>query len=227
MKTRKMTKINAFIITAAGNSTRMGTGDKKEYRLLNKKPVIFFSIEAALKTNLFSVIAVSLPHADLSEWQEKIMSKYADSNCCFVFVSGGKTRQESVKNALIGIENHAPDFVLIHDGARPWVTPELIESVLKKTSATGACVPIIPSVDAVKRILDDGKVIEHLSKYEYVSAQTPQGFSYPLIKKAHLEYVNSDRLFFDDAEMVAAMGKDVFFVKGDARNRKITFGWDL
>lgn len=226
MTMKKKTERSAFLITAAGSSNRMGDGQKKEYRLLDGKPVLFYSIEAALSLGMFSVIAISLPPCDVKEWETRIKQEFKGYKSDFILVPGGKSRQESVKNALLSIEKFSPDFVLIHDGARPWVDSALIKRVLDKTMEKKACIPVIPSVDAVKRISKDGRVELHLSKYEYVAAQTPQGFSYTLITRAHLNAA-PDTVFFDDAEMVAAMGEDVFFVEGDPRNKKITFGWDL
>ncbi|MCF6334615.1 MAG: 2-C-methyl-D-erythritol 4-phosphate cytidylyltransferase [Spirochaetales bacterium] len=221
----KETPKAAVIITAAGSSQRMGHGSKKEFLALNKQPVLLRSILPFVDTGLFSNFVIVLPESEISRGRELLSSLEGKVN--FTLTSGGSTRQDSVFNGLKTLEDTNPDIVLIHDGARPWITKPVIESVLNKTVETGASVPIVPSVNAMKTIDPGGIILSNLKREFTVAAQTPQGFKFKRILESHRMASSDGDIYIDDAEIFSKYGGSVSTVPGDLANRKITYISDL
>jgi 2-C-methyl-D-erythritol 4-phosphate cytidylyltransferase len=220
---RKDEYTNAAIITAAGLSSRMGPGLKKELRIIDGKPVIGMCIEAFRRCECFSTIVVTHPAGR----REAMESALKEDGASVRWVAGGVTRQESVYNALEELATAPPDIVLIHDGARPWVTPELILSVLAGTRQHGACIPVVPLTDAPKKLSSGGFITEHLDKSALANAQTPQGFTFRDILEAHRVARESGNDYADDAEAYNRAIGAVFAVSGEPANRKITYDYDI
>lgn len=137
-------------------------------------------------------------------------------------VEGGSTRQASVLRGLETCDTH-PDIVLIHDGARPWIGAGTIVNVLQTTATYGACIPVVPSVDAMKQINSNGIIRAHLGRTETVCAQTPQGFRYDDILQAHHRAASDGTYYIDDSEIYSRYIGEVHTVDGERENRKITF----
>lgn len=142
-------------------------------------------------------------------------------------INGGETRQESVYNGLIALEKEEPDYVLIHDGARPWITLKIINSVFNKIKEKKACIPVIKAQDAVKSIGNNGVISGHLDRAKIYCAQTPQGFNYKEILDAHKMAVSDNLSYIDDSEIYSRYIGPVYTVDGDVANRKITYKHDL
>jgi 2-C-methyl-D-erythritol 4-phosphate cytidylyltransferase len=221
----KETPKAAVIITAAGTSQRMGIGVKKEFLTLNKKSVLFLSLQPFIDSNLFSKYIIVLPQNDL-ETGRKILAPLAESRE-FIYISGGSTRQESVFNGLLSLEKKNPDIVLIHDGARPWITETVIKDVYSLTLLKEAVIPIVPSINAMKSINSSGTIVENLNREFTVAAQTPQGFNYKNILKAHKSAKLDNTLYIDDAEIYNRYIGNVSTVSGDIDNIKITYMTDV
>lgn len=143
------------------------------------------------------------------------------------FVEGGATRQDSVYRGLKALEMDNPDTVLIHDGARPWISGELVAMVLEQTEQEGCSVPVIPSVNAMKKIDEKGVITEHLKREKTVSAQTPQGFRFREILDAHRKASEENYAAIDDTEIWDRYCGPVNTVPGDPANRKITYREDI
>ena len=140
-----------------------------------------------------------------------------------VFVNGGKERQDSVFEGLKAVNQ---DYVMIHDGARPYVSQELLDRIVDTLSSCDACLPMVRCKDTIKRVVD-GKVVNTLKREELYQAQTPQSFKTALIIKAH-DYAKVHQVSVtDDASMVEIMGENVYVVEGDYDNIKITTKEDL
>ena len=216
---------DAVIITAAGSSKRWADQQKKEYASLGDRPVLSRAIEPFLGITPALQLVITLPEADIPMVQQ-LLQPQIDSER-IRFVSGGQSRQESVRLGLESLQEHPPQLVLIHDGARPWVDRALIARVLEGTRKWGACIPVVDAAEAPKRVGPSGLILEDLPREQYKLAQTPQGFLYERILEAHRRAKNNPRLFIDDAEVYAAYWSGVFTVPGDRRNRKITFKEDL
>jgi 2-C-methyl-D-erythritol 4-phosphate cytidylyltransferase/2-C-methyl-D-erythritol 2,4-cyclodiphosphate synthase len=219
----------AALITAAGSGVRMGGGIKKEYLRVSDKPLLLHVLEAFEKSAVVSLYLITVPpggeqaaRAVLAPW----LAEASRARITF-FAAGGGTRQQSVYHGLCALERLNPAFVLIHDGARPWVRPELIRAVLEGVKAHGACLPLAPAVDALKEVNAEGFVQAHLARARIRGAQTPQGFVYAKILEAHRRAADDGRACLDDTEIYAAYAGPVFSIPGDERNKKITYPSDL
>lgn len=234
----------AVIVTAAGSSRRMG-GIKKEYQILSPdlvdesgKPLTVLGaavmVFAALPQVQTIVITVP-PRAEDGETAarkalpDQLFSQSQGPH--ILFVPGGSSRRQSVHHALSLLEAYSPSHVLIHDGARPWVSEELVRSVLTALETHPAVIPVMPLVETPKIIDEQGEILQHLRRAAVVTAQTPQGFVFPEILRAHEqaaeEELHHHREFTDDAEVWGAFLGPVYTVAGSALNRKITFPEDL
>lgn len=213
----------AVIITAAGTSNRMGAGIKKEFRVLNNLPVLLLSVKPFVDSKLFSNYIIVLPEIEF----EKGRNILTPLNESFYFVPGGLTRQESVFNGLLALENKIPDIVLIHDGARPWISKSVIEEVYRMTSQNDAAIPVVPSINAMKSIDSRGTIITNLKREFTVAAQTPQGFNFSKILSSHRKAHNDNLTYIDDAEIYSKYAGQVATVAGDIENKKITYQSDM
>lgn len=232
----------AAVITAAGNSSRMNNGAngvKKEYRRLPETEenisVLSECLFKFLKTNIFNSIIITVPETDLQKAEKLIFSdirikKAVKKNKTKpVFTAGGETRQKSVFNALLKLSNSdcVPDYVLIHDGARPWVSTGLIQQVCSLLEQTEAVVPCLSVTDTPKLADKTGKIITHLKRSAVFAAQTPQGFEFTKLLNAHIFAAKTGKEYTDDSEIYSDFAGDVFMCGGETSNKKITFKEDL
>ena len=213
------------MITAVGTSLRMGGGLKKEYRLLRGTPVLVHAILPFLEGSSFYPVVVTVPVGDRTR-SEALLSPHLDVSR-LTLVEGGETRQQSVYRALKALQSDAPAYVLIHDGARPWLSRDLIDRVLESTRCHDASVPVVRVLDAMKELGQNDIIERHVFRERIVCAQTPQGFSFARLLSAHREASMRDYHCVDDAEVFAAFEGPVASVLGDVGNRKITYSHDL
>ena len=211
----------AAVITAAGKSIRMA-GVRKALALVDGVPVLKKAVDAFADSGKVGPIVITYPPGEAD-----LQSVFGGGDSDFIWVAGGETRQESVYNALLALNEHAPEYVLIHDAARPWVSWELIDAVLRGTIQYGACIPVVPHVNAPKQVNDLGEIIAHFDRAVVLGAQTPQGFRFADIFSAHQTAMKNGLDYPDDAEAYHHAVGSVFTVPGDPANRKITFKYDL
>ncbi len=228
-----------LVLTAAGNSTRMGGDVKKEYLTVsrdgnNRISVLSAALHAFLETVFFSVIVITVPQGGEPEARavlaedSRIADLLAKRKTGLYFVEGGSSRQESVLNGLLSAEKWGTDaIVLIHDGARPWVSARIIRDVLAATETHGAAVPGIPPIDTQKEIDGSGKIIRHLDRSRIISVQTPQGFRYGELLAAHRKAASDGQTYTDDTEIWGRYVGDVYVCPGERDNKKITWPGDL
>ena len=223
----------AVIITAAGSSTRMG-GIKKEYLPLGKGTVLSQCIKAFMdasnnKEHPFniSIFIITVPADD--DGKAKQAAKPAGCPVQIDYVPGGSTRQLSVFNALEYIQKSgaAPDYVLIHDGARPFVTTTLINEVLQATQKYQAATPGITPTDTIKALDSDGFIVTHLVRSTLTAVQTPQGFDFNMLYDAHKKAADDNTSYTDDSEIWGKYCGPVKLVEGDIKNIKITYPGDI
>ena len=222
----------AAVVTAAGASTRMGGAAKKEFRRLDGVPVLALAIRPFL-AGVAERVVVTLPAGRVAE-ASALLAPYLDV-AALLLVEGGSTRQESVRRGLAALAADPPDIVLVHDGARPWLSIGLAARVAEAAARFGACVPVVEVTEAVKEIgaepgagRDGGPlVLRHIPRRLLRFAQTPQGFSYLRILAAHERARAEGLSFVDDAEVFDQFSGPVAWVTGDPANRKITFADDL
>ena len=235
----------AAVICAAGASTRM-EGTKKEYCLLpgaaGGLTVLGSAVTAFAACADIAVIAIAVPAGAANgeaAARNALPPKFLEegSQPAIYFLTGGDTRRASVFNALSFLKDYAPRFVLIHDGARPWVSPSLIERVIEGVARYHAVIPLLPLTETPKETdlpLDAASdavfIKQHLKRAVVGAAQTPQGFAFPEILAAHEQAAKREgpmQEFTDDAEVWACFCGPVAAIPGDPENRKITFPEDL
>jgi 2-C-methyl-D-erythritol 4-phosphate cytidylyltransferase len=148
-----------------------------------------------------------------------------------LFVPGGLTRRVSVHHGLALLEAYRPGLVLIHDGARPWVEGDLIERTIDGAIKYRAAIPVMPLTETPKEVGQGGIILRHLRRTLLVTAQTPQGFVFPEILRAHEKAAEKELAagveYTDDAEIWGEFCGPVASIPGSAGNRKITFPGDL
>jgi 2-C-methyl-D-erythritol 4-phosphate cytidylyltransferase len=241
--------IIAAVICAAGSSSRMARAGeppalKKEYRQLNQtdedgRPltVLGAALSAFAAVPRVSIIVISVPpDAEQGEFSARAalprrVRANPSASPRVLFTPGGNSRRASVHHALSLLAAYSPDYVLIHDGARPWVDAALIERVIDAALEHNAVVPVLPLTETPKELDEDGFVLRHHKRARFAAAQTPQAFAFPEILRAH-ERASERELRFgvvytDDAEVWGEFCGRVFTVAGSPVNKKITFPEDL
>jgi len=215
-----MTQTVALIV-AGGRGKRAGGGIPKQYRMLGGESLLQRTIAPFAAHPRIDAIRVVI-HRDDADL-------YAVATAAFNLlapVDGGATRQESARNGLESLRNLAPTNVLIHDAARPFVTPDTIERVIDALSDTApAAIAAMPVVDTLKRTGPGARVTETVDRTGLWGAQTPQGFRYAAILAAHRDMAG--RELTDDAAVAEAAGLPVRLVPGDAGNIKLTLPEDF
>lgn len=222
---RRMEKVTAIIV-AGGSGKRMGMSIKKQYILLSNKEVLAHTIEAFDKCELIQEIILVVSEDEINKVKKDIVEKYS-FNKVRKIVSGGTERQDSVYNGLLATSNDTK-YVMIHDGARPFIKEKIIREALKLTIEKEATVVAVPVKDTIK-VVDNKKqmVIDTPNRTTLWSIQTPQSFSKELLLKAYA-YAKSENLAVtDDSMLVEAYGKAVYIVQGEYTNIKITTPEDL
>ena len=215
-----MEKRFGAVIVAAGNSTRMGRSRSKVLETLGGKPVLRWSLEALEKSPQVGEIVVVCRDRDKPE-----MEKAASGISLPVsFVAGGKTRQESV---FFGTSALQPtwEYVLIHDGARPLVTPEVIGRVCNDALEYGAATAAVPSKDTCK--IGQDFVEETPPREKLFAVQTPQAFRKELYLSALRQAEERGKSYTDDCQLIESAGGRVKLTMGDYRNSKLTTPEDM
>ena len=230
-----MSSCHAVIVTAAGSSRRFNescdSAVKKEFLTIGGEPILAMAIRPFLQVTGTGVLAVTYRDGDL-EVVRDIVSGLTELNSGIevLFVKGGATRQESVFNALKALTEckkcNDIKIVSIHDGARPFVTSDLVKACLDAADVHGGACPCIRITDTIVKVGEDGLLCGRLSRDGVCTVQTPQTFRFPDIYEAHLA-ARSGKSYTDDTEIFMDWGGKVAFVQGSAGNRKITYSTDL
>ncbi|WP_242145438.1 MULTISPECIES: 2-C-methyl-D-erythritol 4-phosphate cytidylyltransferase [unclassified Bacillus cereus group] len=211
-----------LIIPAAGQGKRMGAGKNKLFLLINEVPIIVHTLRAFEKDEACEKIIMAINEQERSDF-EALIQKY-DIRKNVQFIQGGAERQDSVYNALQYVKE--TEYVLVHDGARPFVTNKMIHEVLIVAKEKGASVCAVPVKDTIKKVVNDA-VFETVERSQLRAVQTPQGFSVSILLEAHQSAKQSCFLGTDDASLVERIGKEVGVVEGSYYNIKVTTPEDL
>lgn len=203
------------IITAGGVSRRFGSN--KLFEIINDKSVIEHTISSFLPYCDEIVIPTN------EQTKEFIKSTSAYDKNKITFALFGDTRQKSVYNALN--KCRYKDYVLIHDGARPFISAKTIEDTITMVQKHKAVCVGVYATDTIK-IVQDGKIKKTIDRKNVFQAQTPQAFEYDLIMRAHNEFASRDD-FTDDSSLVEALNIDVCALVSEGVNKKITTRADL
>ena len=213
------------IILAGGTGKRMGTSTNKQFLLLDNKPIIVRTLQVFEECRQVDGIYLVVNHRDLSLIQEEILEPYKFDKI-MKLVIGGRLRQDSVKNGLEAIEPPC-DIVIIHDGARPFVSPAFIDKSISLMEMFDAIIPALPVKDTIKVVSKEGFVTKTLERDSLWAVQTPQTFKYETVLKAYREGTSKKLYGYDDATFLEHMGKRVKVIEGSPYNIKITAPEDL
>lgn len=215
-----MSKTAIALIVAAGESRRMGGEVPKQYQMLGEKSLLRRSVEAFLQHPGISGVRVVINPA-----HRALYDQHTEGLNLPEPVAGGATRQESVKLGLQSLEGaDAPDYVLIHDAARPNVSAETIADVLDALGRGPAVIPALPVIDSLKHV-EGEQVVGTIARQKLFRAQTPQSFHFRAILDAHTQC--NDFNCTDDAAVAELAGLEVKIVTGSEHNYKITTPEDM
>lgn len=208
------------VLLAAGRGTRLKTSVPKAYIELDRRPLLWYSLQNFAACPEISQIVVVIHRDDRALCEHSL----GEALKRVELVYGGEHRQDS---ALAGVQAATQEYVLVHDAARPLVSQALIARVIEATLRHGAAVPALPVPDSLQRVCDD-RIIASVDRDALVRVQTPQGFQRNLLSRALQQACTEKRYFTDEASAVLAMlGVHAAVVPGDERNLKITTATDL
>lgn len=227
-----MKEKNIAIVLAAGQGRRMGGGEKKQYLLIEEKPVLYYSLRAFEDAPLIHQVVLVTGEGEEAYVRENIVDRYSFHKVTSI-TEGGKERCHSVYNGLKAIQTC--DYVLIQDGARPFLTQQVIEKALECARQTKACVVGMPVKDTIKIADERGFISETPNRNRLWAVQTPQVFAHALVKHAYellmekeSELQNLGITVTDDAMVVETFTNTlVKLVEGGYQNIKITTPEDL
>ena len=216
----------AAIITAAGAGVRMGGDQPKQFMELSGRPMLAFTLEHFARSPHIDEIVLVVPPGKVEYCRGQIVEKYDLAKVKKV-VAGGERRQDSVRLGLEAIEDHYP-LVLIHDGVRPLVSPDLISRIVTAANACRAVIPALAARETVKEADSEGLVVKTHDRRHLWLVQTPQAFRYEDILEAHRRALEENwEEITDDALLVERMGVPVTIIEGSEENIKITTPQDL
>jgi 2-C-methyl-D-erythritol 2,4-cyclodiphosphate synthase/2-C-methyl-D-erythritol 4-phosphate cytidylyltransferase len=223
------------IIAAGGAGTRFGTDELKQFLDIDGKSMLSTATEPFLEVGYTDEIIITAPHGYLERCRDLIENELGgilvrEKDIPVTFVNGGTDRAASVRAGLGASEqNNAKEsgLVLIHDAARPFVTTDLIERVLETAYKYGAAIPVVPVRDTVYVTDEEGFADIIPDRTMLRAVQTPQGFDFAVIKKAHAISFEEGKTVTDDGMPVFSAGGKVALVEGNYENKKITRQGDI
>ncbi|AYE34518.1 2-C-methyl-D-erythritol 4-phosphate cytidylyltransferase [Clostridium septicum] len=211
------------IVLAGGKGKRMGAGISKQYIELNNKPILYYTLKKFIDCTHIDKVILVLPEDEIEYCKKEVLDKY--SLKVDRLVKGGKERQDSVLNALLSIKD--TDIVLIHDGARPFVSEDVIKNGISLARLYGAAAPGVMPKDTIKLKDKSGFSIETPKRENLVSIQTPQVFKFDIILECHKKIKSEEISVTDDTMVVEKYNNKVYLYEGDYTNIKITTPEDL
>src|SRR6202051_2855724 len=228
------------IVPAAGLGTRMAAASAtkarkkaptKQFKELGGVPILVHTLRKFAATPAVYEIVVALRHDEIAGFRAQVANEFPELlGKRLQLVEGGEHRQDSVASALARTAADPDDIVLVHDAVRPFVTPEIIANVIEGAHKYGAAIAGWPAVDTVKQVerTAEGALIKAtIPRASVVMAQTPQGFRYPLLKKAFDDAAADGFLGTDEASLIERAGLPVMVIMGSHRNIKITTPADM
>jgi len=215
----------AAVVPAAGRGTRMGLNVKKQFLMLEGIPLVGHVLKVFEESPVIHSVVLVTGRGEEDYCRRSIVERLGIRKVAAV-VPGGNERQESVFRGLMAV---SPDtgIVVVHDGARPLLSPEGLAAVVDAAVACGAATLAVPVKDTVKLAGEGGFVAETLPRERLWLTQTPQAFRYRLILEAHCRAREAKYTATDDAGLVELLGKPVRIVAGSYENLKITTPEDL
>lgn len=213
------------VIVAGGRGKRLDAGISKQYIKLGDREILAWTLDTFEGMDEIDEIILVVPQDEMDYCREKIVAAYGYKKVGKL-VEGGTERQNSVYNGLMACSPET-GIVLIHDGARPFVSREIIERSIAGAMRDGACAVAVPVKDTLKVLDSEGYVESTPDRSKFFAVQTPQAFHYRLIVDAHRKALKESISATDDTMLVEALGGRVRLVAGDYFNIKVTTREDL
>lgn len=211
------------IVVAAGSSTRMGGPDKLVAQI-GGRPLLAWTLDALARSTSVARIVVVTAAAKIPE----IAGAAWLPDCVSAVVAGGARRQESVAAGAAALaDGPRHGVILVHDGARPLVSAELVDAVARAAAVHGAAIPVLPVVDTLKRV-EDGRIAGTVDRSDLVAAQTPQGVRRDVLAAAYAAFPpDGPETWSDEAALLEACRIRVHAIPGESANLKVTLPADL
>lgn len=213
------------IILAGGKGKRMGAPFSKQFIEIKGKPIIYYTIKKFSENKKIDNIVVVLSKDEVGYFKENILEKYnlkVDN-----IVIGGTERQDSVYNGLKSLEDTNTDIVLIHDGARPFISDRIIDDGIKFAQVYGACAPGVMPKDTIKIKNESNFSVSTPDRGSLVAIQTPQVFKFNEILECHEKIKINNIVVTDDTMVAEKFGYSVYLYDGEYTNIKVTTPEDL
>ncbi|WP_036652570.1 2-C-methyl-D-erythritol 4-phosphate cytidylyltransferase [Paenibacillus pini] len=217
-----MEKQVSVIVVSAGKGTRMGTPESKQYLLLKDKPIIVHTLEVFEQMPVVCEVILVTGADDVERCKQWVYDYKLDKVA--QVIPGGTERQHSVYK---GLSEVSTEWVMVHDGVRPFVEPAHVESCFLKAKEDGAAVLAVPVKDTIKQVNGSGIIVATPDRQSLWAIQTPQAFRLSELKQAHEQARTNGFVGTDDAMLMERMGIRVSVVEGSYTNIKITTPEDL
>lgn len=214
----------SVIIVAAGMGSRMKAGINKQFLVLRNEPILTHTLRVFEKHQSIDEIILVLKEDEIDYVRESIIEANGLVKISRIAI-GGEERADSVQNGLNLIRHNG--IVLIHDGARPFVTKEEISNVIETAALKGAAVVGTPATNTMKMVDSNGMVTHTLDRSSIWNISTPQGFRVPLIKRGFEMKGKALQKVWDDAMLIELLGEPVSVIRGSYENIKITTPTDM
>lgn len=225
MRWTQMNSKICVLIPAAGEGSRLESAVKKPYLTLAQKPILARTIQQFEQNTAVDEIFVIVNEADVEICNTTVLEPYAFQKVRGL-VAGGATRQLSVYKGIRALPADT-DFVIVHDGVRPFITDKTIFACLDAAAEWGAAVAAVPAKETIKIANAEGFIVETPNRERLWTVQTPQVFRKSLLAEAHQTAEEKQLTATDDAVLVEQLGYPVKLVKGSYANLKITTPEDL
>ena len=213
------------IILAGGKGKRMNSSISKQFIEIKGKPIIYYTIKKFNDNKNIDNIILVLSSEEIEYFKKNILNKY-DIKVDKIVV-GGAERQDSVYNGLKSLENIETDIVLIHDGARPFISDRIIDEGIKYATIYGASAPGVMPKDTIKIKDENNFSLNTPNRETLVSIQTPQVFKFNEILECHRKVKIDKLVVTDDTMVVEKYGNKVYLYDGEYTNIKVTTPEDL
>lgn len=220
------------VICAGGIGSRMGNAEKpKQYLNIGNKPIILHTIEKFLINDKFEKILVLCPSSWVSHTRD-LVHKYLNANDKIEVLEGGKTRNDTIMNAVDYIEkNYGLDdetIIVTHDSVRPFLTHRIIEENIECTLKYGACDTVIPATDTIVESMDANRINTIPDRKYMYQGQTPQSFKAKKLKELYNSLSEEEKdILTDAAKIYVLKNEPIHMVQGEVFNIKITYPYDL
>ena len=223
-----MNKNLFVVIVAAGASSRITNKLPKPFIKINNKPILWYSIYSFNKLDFVKEIFIVISKKDFA-YSEKFEKKYLKKIYKFKkFITGGEERPDSVYNALQYINsNYNPDFIAIHDAARPIIKQDLICKIFNEAIKYDSAAPGISVIDTIKKCNNNYFISSHLNRENLIAIQTPQIFNFTKLLNSYNKYYKKNIKITDDTEIYSKIYNNTKIINGDINLFKITYNRDI